>query len=683
MNKIARPLSAKPTRAMGARVVEDGGEFSVFSRHGEAIFVCLFDPVDGREVERWRLAGREHDIHHGFVPGATAGTRYGLRADGPDDPARGHRFDPSKLLVDPLATRVDRPFMWRPELAAPRAREIDTAALVPRAIIEAPALNATTFGGEARPGFIYEVSVKAFTKLHPDVPAPLRGSLQGLADPRVIERLAKRGVSHVELMPVTAFMSERHLVDLGLENAWGYNPAVFTALDPRLAPGGLDDLTAVVEALRAAGIAVLLDVVFNHTAESDIFGPTINLRGLDNAVYYRHDNADPVQLINDTGCGNTLACDRAPVVDLIVDSLRTFVERCGVEGFRFDLAATLARGEGGFPEPHPLLVAIANDPALNGRAMIAEPWDIGPGGYRLGAFPSNWLEWNDRFRDGVRRFWRGDRGAMGDFATRLAGSEDIFGSTRAGPSASVNFIAAHDGFTLRDVLSFNRKHNEPNGENNRDGTDDNLSWNHGVEGNTDDPEVNEARARDARAMLACVFLARGTPMVTAGDEFGRGQRGNNNAYAQDNETTWVDWDKADRSLAAFVAALARLREALPQINEDRFLTGKALPAADWPDVTWLNGRGEPMSEGDWSSGDTLCMALCARSRERVMLIFNRLGAAIETALPTTTPGGSWIVLLDSAAAVADAECKAPAIKSSILTVPARCVMALRELSPAP
>ena len=681
MDRIAGPLSNRAPGSPGALLLEDGVEFSVFSRHGDAVFVCLFVDSGERETARWRLGGRDDDIHHGFIPGVRAGARYGLRVEGPYDPARAHLFDPLKFLVDPRATRVDRPFVWRPELGLARDVAVDTAPFMPRAIVEAPMRDHAPPAPSARPGLMYEMAVRGFSMKHPGVAPEKRGTLAALAEPAVIAHLVRLGVTHVELMPVAAYMSEPHLVRLGLENAWGYNSACFMALDPRLAPGGLADLRVAVDALRAAGISTILDVVFNHTAESDLAGPTLNLRGIDNAVYYRHDGSTPPRLINDTGCGNTLASERSPVVSLIRDTLRHFVEGAGVDGFRFDLAATLMRDAHGFPSPHPLLEAIEADVALKGRLMIAEPWDVGPGGYRLGAFPPSWLEWNDRYRDDVRKFWRGDDGALGPLATRIAGSADIFQASRPTPSASVNFIAAHDGFSLLDTVSCARKHNEANGEQNRDGSNDNHSWNHGVEGATTDAAVNAARARDVRALLACLFISRGAPMLTAGDEFGRTQRGNNNAYAQDNETTWLDWAHADGELAAYVSGLARLRRELAPLNADAFLNGDAVAPGEPADVAWLRPDGAAADEGFWRHGDALCLALCARGQSddaytRVFIAINRARESLDVAPPVARPGHAWIMALDSHEAVVSPS-GARAIDGPV-AVAARGVIILRE-----
>ena len=405
-------------------------------------------------------------------------------------------------------------------------------------------------------------------------------------------------------MPVAAWMDERHLPPLGLSNAWGYNPVNVFALDPRLAPGGADDLRKLCTVYAEAGIGVILDIVLNHTAESDEFGATISLRGLDNAVYYRHAPDDPGRLVNDTGCGHTLALDRAPVARLAMDALR-YWRSLGVAGFRFDLATVMGRTETGYTADAPLLAAILQDPDLSQAVLIAEPWDIGPGGYRLGEFPFPFAEWNGRFRDDVRRFWRGDGGMAGALATRLAGSSDLFEARHRGPRASINFLAAHDGFTLADLVSYSGKHNDANGEDNRDGDDDSHSWNNGIEGRTDDAEVMAARRRDVRALLATLFLSRGVPMLTAGDEFGRTQCGNNNAYAQDNETTWLDWANANEELTAFVAALARLRRELPMLIRNDFLSGKG----DAPVAQWLKPDGAAIGGDEWQRLDALCLLL--------------------------------------------------------------------------
>ncbi|WP_353216195.1 glycogen debranching enzyme, partial [Sandarakinorhabdus sp.] len=490
-------------------------------------------------------------------------------------PEQGLWFDPAKLLVDPYAVQLDRRFVQDPALAM---FGTDTAHLVPRTLVQAPVLPlASAAPMFDRGGLIYEINVRGFSMCHPGVPPALRGTVAALAQPAVIAHLQMLRVAAVELMPITAWIDERHLGPLGLRNAWGYNPVAFMALDPGLCPGGVAELRATVAALHAAGIGVILDLVFNHSGESDVHGGVLSLRGLDDAFYAR---APDGTLINDSGCGNTLDFDYAPVRALTFASLRHFVAACGVDGFRFDLAPIMARGPGFAPDA-PLFAEIAADPLLADRVLIAEPWDIGPGGYQLGNFPANWLEWNDRFRDDVRRFWRGD-GRLADVVTRIAGSSDVFGDQ----CRSVNFLAAHDGFTLADTVAYAHKHNHANGEDNRDGHGDNQSWNCGHEGPSDDPAVLARRAADVRALLATLFASTGTIMLTAGDEFGRSQHGNNNCYAQDNAISWVDWQQRDRALEAHVATLAEVRSrrgvaAFPQGGVWTLPAGGVMTDQDW------------------------------------------------------------------------------------------------------
>ncbi|SDR62779.1 glycogen operon protein [Rhizobiales bacterium GAS113] len=655
----ALTATAGSPEPLGVTLVEGGVNVAVFARHASHIVFCLFDEKGERETARLTLPERSGDVHHGFVPGIGAGARYGLRADGPFEPAKGHRYDPAKLLVDPYAKLLDRPFRYLPQLAAPRSAAIDTAPFVPRAMVVRKAgAPAARLAQKAPPGLIYEVAVKAFSKRHPGLRVPLRGTVAALAEAPVIDHLVRLGVTHVELMPVAAWMDERHLPPLGLANAWGYNPIVFMAPDPRLAPGGPEELRNTVTRLHQAGIAVILDVVYNHSAESDASGPTVSLRGLDNAVYYRHFADDPGRLVNDTACGNTLACDRAPVLRLITDAMRHWVEATGIDGFRFDLATVLGRDAQGYSPEAPLLSAIRQDPLLREVQLIAEPWDVGEGGYRLGEFPTPFLEWNDKYRDDVRRFWRNDAGAAGALATRLAGSSDLFAASFRRPSASVNFVACHDGFALADIVAYAQKHNEQNGENNRDGNGDNHSWNNGVEGETGDAAIKERRARDRRALLATLFLSRGTPMLTAGDELGRSQKGNNNAYCQDNEITWIDWATADRSLADFVAGLMQLRAVYPALRQDGFFSGKPLVENGLPDVAWLDPSGRPLRDEDWATADIFVMAMACSQKtpcpqqsgldERLCVVFNRSAKDASFILPDAGRTG-WNRVLDSAA----------------------------------
>lgn len=578
------------TLPLGAAVLEGATRFAVRSPAATQLWLCLFDG----DAERRIAMQRQGDDWVAELPGKLAGARYGYRAEGEWAPERGLWFDPAKLLVDPYALELDRCFVQNPRLAAFGE---DTGDLVPRAIVQ-PQLPA--FPHEparfARGGLIYEVNVRGFTMLHPEIPEAQRGTIAALAHPAVIAHLKKLHVMAVEFMPIVAWIDERHLPPLGLHNAWGYNPVVPMALDPRLAPGGIAELRETVSALHAEGIGVILDIVLNHTGESDVFGGVLSLRALDERAYAHEPDG---RLINDTGCGNTLDFGNPAVRRLALDTLRHFVCHCGIDGFRFDLATVLARGPGFCPDA-PILAEIAADPLLADREMFAEPWDIGPGGYQLGNFPENWLEWNDRFRDDVRRFWRGDEG-VGVLATRIAGSSDIFGPD----CRSVNFLAAHDGFTLADSVSYASRHNWANGEENRDGHGENFSWNNGVEGPSDDLQVLSRRAADLRALLGTLFASTGTIMLTAGDEFGRSQQGNNNAYAQDNPVTWIDWQQRDTRLEDYVATLAAWRAE------------RAAWFATFPDKgDWLRLDGQPMAVADWEDPATRGFHFQSRDPQR-------------------------------------------------------------------
>lgn len=591
----------------GVSIGSGATRFAVRAPLAEAVWLCLFDAAG----ERREPMARFGEIWIAELPGDLAGARYGYRAEGPWAPERGLWFDPAKLLVDPHAVELDHRFAYDPRLLQ---FGVDTAPLVPKAIVPGAlpvcAHEAPHF---TRGGLIYEVNVRAFTMLHPDVPEALRGTVAALAHPAVLAHLKKLHVGAVELMPIVAWIDERHLPPLGLHNAWGYNPVAPMALDPGLCPGGVAELRDTVAALHAAGIGVLLDLVFNHTGESDVFGPILSLRGLDNAAYA---HAPDGSLINDTGCGNTLDFGNPAVRGLTLDTLRHFVRHAGVDGFRFDLAPIMARSPG-FAADAPIFAEIAADPLLADRVMIAEPWDIGPGGYQLGRFPGTWLEWNDRYRDDVRRFWRGDEG-VGVLATRVAGSSDVFGKESC---RSVNFLAAHDGFTLADSVSYEHRHNWANGEDNRDGHGENFSWNNGVEGQTDDPAVLARRATDLRALLGTLFASTGTIMLTAGDEFSRTQQGNNNAYAQDNAIGWVDWAGRDRALEYWVASLAAWRAA----------------RADWftrfpEEGQWSSLDGGPMDAALWEAPGTQGFRYTSRDPARPFAL--TIDRAARLALPS-------------------------------------------------
>ncbi|MER0238563.1 glycogen debranching protein GlgX [Fulvimarina sp. MAC8] len=629
---------------LGATPTREGTHFAVVSENADAIELCLFDEAGTREVSRLTLPGAEGVIRYGYVPGLRPGARYGLRALGLYAPAEGHRFDPSKLLVDPYAVQLDRPFLFHPALKAPPDHRYDTASLMPKAIVTDLSRDASPLPFQA-PGFTYEVLVRAFSQLHPEVPDEFRGTVSALAEKPLLDHLERIGVETVELMPIAAAIDEEHLVRLGLTNAWGYNPITHMALDPRLVPGGFPELRRVVDALHQRGIRVLLDVVLNHSGEGDENGPTLSYRGLDNALYYAHEEDDPGKLVNHTGCGNMFAVWRDPVTKLSIDTLKTFVEAAGIDGFRYDLAPVLGRTPQGFDVNAPFLQAVAVDPVLKDRIHVAESWDIGPGGYQVGSFPPHWLEWQDKFRDDVRRFWRGDAGSVADLATRLAGSADIFNQFGRNPSASVNFIAAHDGYALADLTAYEKKHNHANGEQNRDGHGENFSWNNGVEGATDKEEILAARKRDLRAMLTTLFVSRGTPMIVAGDEFGRTQKGNNNAYCQDNETTWLDWQNADEELTALTARLAKLKREHPALCVDSFLTGENA-GGQMEDVIWLREDGQRMYDGDWSDPSRLFLGMSVyepraadgHESERAIVYLNASTRDIETTLPSPRPG---------------------------------------------
>ena len=644
---------------LGVTVVGTGVNVAVVAVDATAIDVCFFDETDA-EIGRFRLTGRTGGVFHGHIEGVGEGARYGLRVEGPWAPEKGHRFNPAKLLVDPRATRLDRPFRLDPSLFDARihgvpADGVDSAPHVPKAIVEAREVHAPRsrprIAAHAR--VVYECHVRGFTRLHPDVPEPIRGTFAGLAHPAAIAHLTRLGVNVVEIMPIWAGIDERHLGALGLTNYWNYNPIVPFAVDPRLAPGGWGEVRAAVDALHAAGIYVILDVVLNHTGESDHLGPTVAFRGLDNALWYRLRSADPSRYDDDSGCGNGLALDRGPVARLGLDALRHAAEVGGFDGFRYDLATALGRRAKGFDRDAPFLVALGADPGLRDLVHVAEPWDIGPGGYRLGEFPAGWPEWNDRWRDTMRRFWRGDQGIVGEVATRFAGSSDIFAARHRRTSDSLNFITAHDGFTLADLVSHARKHNEANGEGNRDGSDANNSWNHGVEGASSDPHVVEARERDVRALLATLLASRGTPMLSMGDEAGRTQHGNNNAYAQDNELSWFDWAGMDDRLVDFTARLIRLRAAHPALGDDRTPTGGALGASGIVDLEWRRFDGEPFNRGDWHDPDNfrLVAVLAAETDGGVDRVIVALAVDPRPTVflpPPARPGMQWRLELDSA-----------------------------------
>ncbi|PHQ49708.1 glycogen debranching enzyme GlgX [Streptomyces cinnamoneus] len=624
------PLGAR-FRPRGPEGVE-GTNFALWAGGAEAVELCLFDEHGGES--RHLLTELTHETWHGFVPGVLPGRRYGYRVHGRWDPWTGARWNPAKLLLDPYARAVDGDFTgpggggalpapvyghvrdWPQQHVADTVRdERDSAPHVPKGVVVA---DDDDWSDDRRPAtpwpdsVIYELHVRGFTMRHPGVPAPLRGTYAGLGHPAAVEHLVRLGVSAVELLPVHQFAHEDHLLRRGLRNYWGYNSIGYFAPHATYASGGtrgeqVGEFKRMVRALHAAGIEVILDVVYNHTAESGELGPTLSLRGIDNRRYYRL-QADPRRYADYTGCGNTLHVVQPNVLRLITDSLRYWVTEMGVDGFRFDLAAALARSMHDVDMLSPFLAVIAQDPVLRQVKLIAEPWDVGSGGYQVGAFPPLWTEWNDRYRDAVRDFWRGALPDVRDLGYRLSGSSDLYAWGGRRPYASVNFVTAHDGFTLRDLVSYERKHNEANGEGNRDGTGDNRSWNCGVEGETPDPRVTALRRRQIRNLLTTLLLSTGVPMLVAGDEMGRTQGGNNNAYCQDNETGWVDWslleDPGWRALADLCARLLALRRAHPVLRSRSFFSGRPRGADGLRDLAWFTPGGTEMTEADWYAPTT-------------------------------------------------------------------------------
>lgn len=628
------------TDTLGATVTPEGINFAVYSESATALWVCIFDDLD-QEIGRFELDVHEDHIHAGLVANVGPGTRYGLRADGPYDPDQGFFFDPNKLLVDPYARHLDRVFVRSPRLRLGREEAVDTAPLVPKAIVPGAA-NEPILPRKKAPGLFYEVNVRGFTMRHPSVQGPLRGTIAGMTTKWVVDHFKHLGVDTVQLMPTAAWIDEGHLPALGLTNAWGYNPVAYFAVDPRLAPRGPQELRVMTDTYRKAGISVILDVVYNHTGEGDAQGPILSMMGLDPQTYYRFVEVDGKKfLVNDTGTGNTLRGDHPAVQRLVIDSLRYYVEELGVSGFRFDLATVLARDPGFNPEAE-MLKKIKADPVLSKAILVAEPWDPGPGGYALGKFGQEFQEHNDTYRDEIRAFWKGEPAKIGALAGKVAGSAEIFDVAGRKPSHGVNMLAVHDGFTLRDLVSYNDKHNDANGENNRDGHNHNSSWNCGVEGETDDEGINTARKRDVRAMLATLFLSRGTPLIQQGDELYRTQQGNNNAYAQDNEITWVDWDNADGDLVNFVAALNGFRHQHPALIHDHFLSGQDRNGTR--DVVWLHPDGREMNEGDWNDASASVLGMLLHHKDDEVLVwFNRRIEPVVARLPE----GDWAVGIQS------------------------------------
>jgi isoamylase len=654
----------------------EGVNFALYSEHAEKVELCLFDSSGRRESLRIPLPEQTDMVWHGYLPGGRPGQLYGYRVSGPYAPEQGHRFNHHKLLLDPYGKQVQGAIRWSDSHFGYRVghkqedqsfdRRDDAAGMPKNRVID----SAFTWGTDKPPRIpwhetvIYELHVKGFTVCHPDVPAHLRGTYAGLATAPVIEYLTRLGVTSIELMPVHSFVDDRQLVERGLRNYWGYNSIGFLAVEPRyLATNSIYEFKTMVKILHSAGLEVILDVVYNHTAEGNHLGPTLSLKGIDNSTYYRLTPDNPRYYKDYTGTGNTLNMSHPRVLQLIMDSLRYWVLEMHVDGFRFDLAATLARELHEVDRLGAFLDIIHQDPVLSQVKLIAEPWDLGEGGYQVGNFPVGWAEWNDRYRDTVRSYWKGVGGLVGDLAYRLTGSSDLYAHSGRRPYASINFVTAHDGFTLQDLVSYNDKHNEANGENNRDGNNDNRSWNCGVEGPTDDPEIQALRAKQKRNLLATLLLSQGVPMIYAGDAIGHTQMGNNNAYCQDNPVSWLSWvpQTEDRNLLAFVQRMINLRKRHPVFRRRRFFQGRPIKGADVKDVLWLNSSGKEMSEDEWRDPSVSCLGMFLAGQgldetdergrkigdENFLVLLNAHHEDVAFTLPAFHLGARWSGWMDT------------------------------------
>jgi glycogen operon protein len=613
---------------LGATWDGAGVNFSLFSENATKVELCLFETADGGREIRLPMTEQTHQIWHIYLPEARPGQFYGYRVHGPYDPENGQRFNPAKLLLDPYAKAIHGTVQWSealfgysigdPDLDLSRSEE-DSASGLPKCVVVDPAFSWSNDAPPATPWhdtIIYELHVRGFTMRHPAVPPELRGTYTALTLPPVIDYLKGFGITAVELLPVHQYIADKHLRERGLTNYWGYNSIGYFAPEASYARRGavgeqVAEFKSMVRALHREGIEVILDVVYNHTGEGNHMGPTLCFRGLDNASYYRVVEGDRRYYMDYTGCGNTLDMTHPRVLQMIMDSLRYWVEEMHVDGFRFDLASTLARELHDVDRLGAFFDIIQQDPVISQVKLIAEPWDLGPGGYQVGNFPVLWAEWNAAYRDTVRRFWKGDAGQVGGLGFRLTGSSDLYGHNGRQPYASINFITSHDGFTLHDLVSYNEKHNQANGEDNRDGHNENLSWNCGAEGDTDQPEILALRERQKRNFLGTLFLSQGVPMLLAGDEFGRTQGGNNNAYCQDNEISWLDWklDRPRRELLEFTRMLIRLRQEHPVLRRRHFFQGRRIRGSEVKDLAWFRPDGKEMSDEDWNNSETRCFGL--------------------------------------------------------------------------
>ena len=662
---------------LGATWDGAGTNFALFSAHATRVDLCLFDERGRRETARIPLPEMTHEIWHGYLPDVRPGQLYGYRVHGPYAPDAGHRFNANKLLIDPYAKALHGQINWHDSLFGYTIGHRDgdlsfdrrnSARYVPKSVVVDPAYTWGRERPQPRPWHetvLYEMHAKGFTMRHPDVPAAERGTIGALSRAPIVDYLQDLGVTAVELLPIHAFVHDRLLVDRGLRNYWGYNSIGFFAPHPEyLGRNGIDEVKTLAQVLHDNDLELILDVVYNHTAEGNHLGPTLSFRGIDNRSYYYlvHGNE---RFYNDfTGTGNALELRHPAVLRMVTDSLRYWLTEMRVDGFRFDLATTLARVHGSYDQHAGFLDAVAQDPVLAGAKLIAEPWDTGMGGYQVGAFPPGWAEWNDKYRDCVRCYWKGDEGKMAELASRLSGSADVYDHRGRRPWASINFVTAHDGFTLADLVSYDHKHNVANGEDNRDGHDTNHSWNHGVEGATTEPAITALRRRQMKNLLATLLLSQGVPMLVAGDELGRSQSGNNNAYCQDNELSWIDWSLLEtepgQTLFAFVRALLRLRHAHQVFHRERFFSGRILPGTEVHDVLWVRPDGKPMTEPDWQVGHARALGMLLSGEAGVVHVTERgvpepddtflllLNAGIDP-IPFTLPQSRWHCVFDTAA----------------------------------
>ncbi|KAI9003222.1 glycogen debranching enzyme GlgX [Gaertneriomyces semiglobifer] len=653
-----------------------GVNFALFSVHATKVELCIFDSVGEVEIERIALPEYTDEIWHGYLPDARPGTVYGYRVYGPYDPGNGHRFNHNKMVLDPYAKAFVGNLIWDDSLFGYTLGhadgdlsfdERDSAPYMPKCRVVD---TAYTWGRDRRPEIpwektiFYETHVKGYTQLHPAIPPELRGTYAGLSHTAVIEYIKSLGITSIELLPIHFFVDDKYLLDKGLINYWGYNTLGFFAPDPRYsATDRIEEFKEMVARFHDAGIEVILDVVYNHTPEGNEMGPTLCFKGIDNKTYYKMYHENNRYYVNDTGCGNTVDLSHGRVIQLVTDSLRYWVEEMHVDGFRFDLATILGREAwGGFNENGAFLNSIRQDPVLSRVKLIAEPWDIGLGGYQVGRFAPGWAEWNDTYRDTVREYWRGDSGKLPELASRLTGSGDIFNRLGRKPWSAVNFVTAHDGFCLHDLVSYNEKHNWDNGEENRDGANDNASWNHGAEGPTDDPHIRALRERTKRNFLATLLFSQGTPLILAGDELGRTQRGNNNTYCQDNELNWVDWENITddgKSLMEFTRRLIWLRQTFPVLRRNRFYTGEYNEEFGVKDVTWLNPGGGEMPMEAWLDGNSRCLGIMFDGRAQatgvkrkgtdvtVLIVINAHHDIVSFKLPPAVGGAQWQLFVDT------------------------------------